>query len=406
MRERRYDIDWLRVIAMAGVFVLHCTRFFCTEDWHVKIAPSLQNDAWALGRGLFLWPWLMEIFFLVSGIATWYSLRHRTVGEYLGERVKRLLIPLYTVGLFILVPPQYYLDLLTHGEINTTFWHWLPTYVRNLPRDMFTGHNYRNPVEVMPYTFTGHLWFLLMLVVVTILTLPVILYLKSERGLHLIDRLAGWVNDKPGILVFAIPLSVLRVSLAWIPINAGRTWPLFLWYAIYFAFGFIIAADPRFTIGIKRQGWIGLALWMGLFLVVGGVLNMVLGYDLAEGKGFSWSLAIWELAYGFMSWGAVVFLLSMAAKYLTTNSPVLAYSSEAVMPFYLFHQVVILIIGWLVLRWPISSVAMFFVIGIISFPLTLALYEVLVRRFRVMRFLFGMAPLKTAPAVRPQPVSS
>ena len=31
----RYDIDWLRVIAMLAVFIFHCTRFFGTEGWHL-----------------------------------------------------------------------------------------------------------------------------------------------------------------------------------------------------------------------------------------------------------------------------------------------------------------------------------------------------------------------------------
>ncbi len=39
MKERRYDIDWMRVNAMLRVFALHCTRFFCTEDWHVTEIP-------------------------------------------------------------------------------------------------------------------------------------------------------------------------------------------------------------------------------------------------------------------------------------------------------------------------------------------------------------------------------
>lgn len=34
--ERRYDMDWPRVLAMIAVFVFHCTRFFDVEGWHLK----------------------------------------------------------------------------------------------------------------------------------------------------------------------------------------------------------------------------------------------------------------------------------------------------------------------------------------------------------------------------------
>lgn len=33
MKERRYNIDWLRVIAMLSIFIYHCTLFLDTEGW-------------------------------------------------------------------------------------------------------------------------------------------------------------------------------------------------------------------------------------------------------------------------------------------------------------------------------------------------------------------------------------
>jgi len=36
----------------------------------------------------------------------------------------------------------------------------------------------------------------------------------------------------------------------------------FVWYAIYFAIGYIIPADGRFTEAFRRERWIGLPLWL------------------------------------------------------------------------------------------------------------------------------------------------
>jgi peptidoglycan/LPS O-acetylase OafA/YrhL len=36
--SRRYDLDWLRVLAILCVFVFHSGRFFDLMDWHVKSA--------------------------------------------------------------------------------------------------------------------------------------------------------------------------------------------------------------------------------------------------------------------------------------------------------------------------------------------------------------------------------
>jgi hypothetical protein len=388
---------------MLGVFILHCTRFFDTEDWHLKAIASEQNEAWAITRSFFLWVWLMELFFLVSGFAAWYSLRRRSGGQYLLERVKRLLIPLYTVGMFILVVPQAYFDRLTHGKIVGTFWQWLPTFYRELPNEVFglAPNAVLDPVVLVPYTFSGHLWFIQMLFVISLLTLPLLLYFKSERGLRLIDRLAGWSVHPGGIFLFVIPLVIVQVGLRWLPVTTDRTWVDFLWYALYFVIGYIIASDDRFTDSIKRHGWICLALWVVLFLGVGSLLTFVLNYDTsAKGPGFSALFVVWQITWSLISWSSVIFLLSLGAKYLSFTNKLLAYSNEAVLPFYLFHQTTILIVGWFVLPWDINSVAKFLIIAVVSFPLILILYEVFVRHIGFMRFLFGMTPKKkysTAP---------
>jgi surface polysaccharide O-acyltransferase-like enzyme len=400
MKERRYDIDWMRVIAMLGVFVLHCTRFFCTEDWHVKAPVEQQNDIWAAMRGIFLWLWLMEMFFFAAGFATNYVLRRRTTKQYLVERFKRLVIPLYTVGLFILVVPQAYFEAVTHGQINGSFWQNLPLYYRNLPGALFSLPNPLYPLSFVPYGFTGHLWFNQMLIVVTVLTLPVLFFLKSERGLRFIDRLAEWAMRRGGIFLFVIPLFIVRTGLRWIPMTGGRTWGDTLWYALYFIYGYIVAGDDRFTASIKRHGWFCLPMWFVFFLGLAGTALFALGFDGGiPGQGLSLGYFLYEIAWSVSSWSAMVFLLSLAAKHLNFTNKFLAYSNEAVLPFYLFHQTVILIVGWFIVPLEMGVLAKFLLIAVISFPTILLLYEVFVRRINVMRFLFGMTPLKKQPAV-------
>jgi glucan biosynthesis protein C len=95
----------------------------------------------------------------------------------------------------------------------------------------------------------------------------------------------------------------------------------------------------------------------------------------------------------------------LGAKYLNFNSRVLAYASEAVLPFYIFHQTIILCVGWFVIRWRIGLLPKYVIIALVSFPLIIALYELLVRRFNVIRFFFGMRPKRrppSTPAPRPE----
>lgn len=396
MKERRYDIDWLRVIAVLVVFVFHCTRFFCSIDWHLKVPTSEQSEILDILRYIFVGIWNMELFFLVAGFATWYALKHRTGGQYLVERVKRLLIPLYTVGLFILLPPQKYFDGVTHGAITGTFWQWLPSYYLTLPGSALSSWRpLLDPASLLPYPFTGHLWFIRTLFVISLVSLPVLLFLRSERGRRFLDRLAGWAARPGGIFLLLIPLTVLQIALKWSPEMAD--WAGFLWYALFFVIGYIIAADGRFTDGIKRYGWLWLALWFAVFLVVGGALIFVFHYDTSPGHGFSVLYMVSVSVWSVVSWSAVAFMLSLGAKYLTSGRRPLTYSNEVVLPFYLFHQTIILIVGWFVLSWNIGNFARFLIITVVSFPLILILYEVFVRRIGFMRFLFGMTPQMKRP---------
>jgi len=72
----------------------------------------------------------------------------------------------------------------------------------------------------------------------------------------------------------------------------------------------------------------------------------------------------------------------------------LAHSNEAVLPFYLFHQTIILIVGFFVIRWSIGILPKFLIVTMISFVLILVSYELFVKPFDIMRFFFGMRPRK------------
>ncbi|MGD2251923.1 MAG: acyltransferase family protein [Anaerolineales bacterium] len=397
MKERRLDIDWLRVIAMLAVFVFHCTRFFGTESWHLK-NPEQSMGVFVLTRGL-IWPWLMELFFLVSGVGAWYALKSRTGGQFLWDRTKRLLIPLYTVGLFILIPPQVYFELTTNSGYAGNFWELLSLFFSRLPADLIGifPQVLNDPARLVPFSFRGHLWFLQYLFLISLLTLPLLLYLKSKKGRRWIGRLAGWCNRSGGIYLFVIPLALIQIGFRSL-FGGGRSWADFIWYTAFFVIGYIMVADKRFTESIKRHAWPGLAIWLVGFFGVVSVLVLVLGYDHGN-EPFSLMYVLYQIVWSVTSWSAVVFMLSVGAKYLNKGSKWLTYANEAVLPFYLLHQTVILCVGWFVIPWNLGILPKFLIISVASFALIMGLYELLIKRFNLVRFFFGMRPKKTPAAV-------
>lgn len=386
---------------MLAVFLYHCTRFFDPEGWHLKNTEQ-SKLLFLLMRGL-IWTWVMELFFLLSGVGAWYVLKSRRAGAYIWERVKRLLIPLYTVGVFVLLPLQVYFELITDREYNGSFWQFISLYFDSFPLPRIT----RWPGTLLPIPFSGHLWFLEYLFLISLMSLPLLLYLKSEQGRHLVTKLSGWSDNRGGIFLFLIPLSLALIGFRGF-FEGWHTWADLLWYAIFFVIGFLMASDKRFVVTVRRHGWICLVLWIVGF---GGVLFIsTLGYNPYSGKEpFSFLFVLFQIAWSITSWSAVVFVLNIGDRYLNTNNKFLVYGNEAVLPFYLFHQTIILCVGWYVIRWDMGILFKLVIIAVVSFPLIMILYELFVRNFNIDRFFFGMRPKKkpsTTPVPRPEGTSA
>jgi hypothetical protein len=338
-----------------------------------------------------IWVWVMELFFLLSGFGTWYALKSKTSYQYLIERGKRLLIPLYTVGLLILIPPQFYFEIVTNGGYTGTFREMIPLYFGEFSRFGLSN----TPFTLLPFPFGGHLWFLQYLFLISLVLLPTLLYLRSVSGQRLVGTLAGWSNRRGGIFLFVIPLTLVQIILRSI-FKGQFTWADFSYYAVFFVIGYMIAADNRFTEGIKRHFWFYLSLWFAGF---GGMAFLITsnGYDpFSSNSSSTLIFMLFQIIASITSWSAVVFMLSLGAKNLNFKNRILVYANEAVLPFYIFHQTIILSVGWFVIRWNIGILSKFIIIAVVSFCLIMVLYELFVRRINTVRFFFGMRPRKTS----------
>ena len=108
-----------------------------------------------------------------------------------------------------------------------------------------------------------------------------------------------------------------------------------------------------------------------------------------------WSVPLLRLYFeGFVPWFFMIVLLGYGKKFLGFTNRFLKYVSEASYPFYILHQTVIVIIGFYVVQWDTNVPLKFFTIVGASFVVTVLLYDLLVKRTNVTRFLFGMKPLK------------
>lgn len=386
---RRFDLDWLRVLAILTVFVAHCGRFFDLEDWHVKNATTYPGmDVFA---GLLI-TWLMPLIFVISGASSFYSLR-KGPGRFVRDRVQRLLVPLL-VGIFSHVILAVYLDRLTHHLFYGSFIDFVPHYFDGL---FFFGGN---------FAWMGlHLWYLEWLFVYSLACLPLFLWLTRGSGRQVLGRLGDLLARPLALYLLALPATLLIPFLNPGNLLFNRGWggwslPT---YIFFFLAGFVVTSHEGLQEQIRRCRWLSL---------VAGLLSLaavaVITTGRAEPRFGTSTYALGAVLHSLSSWCLVLAILGFGRQYLTAGRPVLRYANEAVLPFYILHQTVILGLGYSVVQWSIPDLLKYVIILTGSFAATMALYEFVIRRVNVLRFLFGMKPLPKETALGPveQPAAS
>jgi glucan biosynthesis protein C len=103
----------------------------------------------------------------------------------------------------------------------------------------------------------------------------------------------------------------------------------------------------------------------------------------------------------FGSWFSLIAILAYGKRFLNFTNGFLKYAAEASYPYYILHQTAIVVIGFYVVQWNASVLVKFVTILVASLVATAVLYDLLVRRTNVTRFLFGMRPHKKV--VKPVP---
>jgi len=376
--QRRYDLDWLRVFAILTVFIYHSGRFFNSDDWHVKNPNTYFGmDVWET----ILANWMMPLIFLVSGASIFYTLNKSGAGKYIRDKVLRLVVPLVTLGIIIFGVVQMYLETLTHGQFHGSFFEFFPQYFQ---LGLFES-------------WGVHLWYLKMLFIFCIIFLPLFLWLKRGSGQAVLTRLGNLLASPGTAYLLALP-TILCLILTdretyWGDLDWGGG--SILTHVTFFLSGFLIVSHEGLQKNIQRSRWLSLALVVSLLVILFG-LYMVYGEPSFGSLLYAPFFTLW----GLWSWSWVLAILGFGMKHLNFNKPFLSHANEAVLPFYILHQPVLLVIGYFVVQWAIPDLAKWMIIFVSSFAIVMVLYELTVRRFNVMRVLFGMKPLKKQPSVQ------
>ncbi len=208
---RRYDIDWLRVIAIGLLLLYHVSIGF--QMWGTMIGFITNVEPWDA-----LWPpmtmlnvWRIPLLFFVSGMGVCFAIRKRNWKQLLTERTIRILVP-YIFGIFTVVPLQIFLL--------QKFYHFELSYNAN----------------------PAHLWFLGNIFAYLVILLPVFFHLKANED----KRVVVWVK-KALILLYAYRLYEIRVPNFQLAIESN------LWIFSVFGFGYRYLNHPSRILNYLSQ---------------------------------------------------------------------------------------------------------------------------------------------------------
>jgi peptidoglycan/LPS O-acetylase OafA/YrhL len=382
---RLYYLDWLQVLAILGVFIFHAVSpFSALTDWHILNA---EPSALATFFNGFFALWGMPFFFLMAGATSWFSLRRRTAGRYVRERVARLLIP-FIVGAIVLTPIQAYYELTHKG------W-WTGSFVEFILSSEARTYFYTefHPLTFDPAIFARlgyHLWFVGFLFAFSLIALPVFAWLKEDSGKRFVAWLARLAKRRGGLLVFVIPLVLARFILQ--PgYSLEHNLPDFVYTLLFFISGYILISDERFIQAVRRDRPLHLVLGI---LCTGFFFSSAAGlpvWDWIVSPGTLGFFVTWTL-FGINSWCWTMYVMYIGMRFLDTTNNWLQYSREATYPFFFVHQPVIVFIAFYVVGWQVPLLLKLLVVVIGSFAVSFGFYEVLVRRINPVRALFGMKP--------------
>lgn len=374
--RRRYELDWLRVMIVLGAMVFHAV-------YEVEVYfPQARFETLTQVGSTFAIQWGLPVLFLIAGASAWLSLAHRSGRQFVKERILHLLVPFLGCVLTVIPIALYVASLINPGP-HTPFFQSYADYFRSYSQ-LFQG----NPLDHL-IALWDNLWFIFVIFLVSLLTLPLILLLRGPRGTRLIAHFAAVCRIPGGtllaVLIFVVCSWVLGMVM---PAAAASTLWLAALCVLSYVAGVLLYADAAIEQAIARDGPAALVL-ATLCFALDQILVAKNALPPPHTGGYVLSAM---LAGGFPWFGAIAFL-GLAKRYFSFTNRVLEYLKEAVFPYFLLHMLIFSLFGYIVLAQTHLPGVLQVVVILLCSALSLALlYELLIKRIAFVRVIFGLKP--------------
>ena len=355
--ERRYDIDWIRVIAIGLLLIYHIAIGF--QPWGIFIGfiqnPDSLESVWVPMSMLNVWR--IPLLFFVSGMGVCFAIRRRNWKMLIRERTLRILVP-FAFGVTVIVPLHVFL--------------WQDFYDQDLG---YIWHPY-------------HLWFLGNIFIYVLLLSPVFFYLKKQQGKRVQALLSKVFSHPLGLLLAIVPfvLEAILVDPASFETYA-MTWHGFYLGLLAFLFGFVFVYSGKgFWELIVKWRFVLLTLALGLYFYRFFEYNLRAPNYLLSIESCLWIFSVF--AFG--------------NKHLNKGGATLRYLSQAAYPVYILHMFFLYLAAWLLFPLDIPAGVKLVLSVLITGIGCMLTYEYVVRRIAILRPMFGLKAKQKRTVLKPR----
>lgn len=303
LNMRKHYIDNLRWIILLILIPYHTAMAWNT--WGEPNYVFFEGNKFISSIIVFFSPYFMPLLFVLAGVSTKFALQKRTKKGYLIDRVKRLLVPFLFETIFLMPIMAYIADKFNCSYSDGFLEHYVIFFTK-----------YTDLIGADGGFSLGQFWFLLYLLIISVVGLGIITLLKNN--------ICESEKSFPFCLIFVLglPLPLLSELLS----IAGKS---FVEYTYLFMLGYYVFADEK-TVNKAEKNSL-LLFSIGL---IATILNVYL---------FIWAKVEFVLLNTITKyvseWIMIIALIGLVKRYLNFSCKASDYMNKRSFLFYIYHFV-------------------------------------------------------------------
>ncbi|MCP5465322.1 MAG: acyltransferase family protein [Thermotogae bacterium] len=389
MKERVYYIDWLRVIIILSLIPFHAALSYnglgsvyvydssIRENFLRYISEGIfnyQGNLPFIFLNMFLSRWFMHILFFISGMSSYYFLKNKSFSLYFTERFKKLFLTAI-IGTITLSAFQSYFRARNLWNFEGNFFEFYPNFFNGI-FTYFKGANFD----------WGHFWFILYLFVFSVIAIPVfkIINKKEEKINKFADKFDTFLALFKPLILLVFFECLLRPGWPGFQ-NLYNDWANFFMYFILFVYGYIFAMNSKFISNIEKNIKFSFLVAFSIFVFEIVASNFIL---------IEWKYNFLAVFYAGLRMTEIyfwiLFFIGIFKKYMNFTNKYLSYLSRASFAVYIIHFLPVTLIAYALSETEMSSYIKFLIVVIPSYIICFALYELILKRFKITRIMFGI----------------